>query len=230
MQASGESPNGAWVGITERIAREARRLGADKVVLYGSRARGDHRERSDIDLAVFGLDGALHLQFMEIMEELPTLLAFDVVFVSEHTDPVLLDNIEKDGVEIMDKFAEKYEKLKNAVYRLEEALTAYKNAQSDIIRDGAIQRFEFCVELAWKTLHEYLLGEGYTEVNSPKAVMKQAYADGLIAREDAWLLLLNDRNITSHIYDDATAGEIFARIRTTYAALLRELIERLGRS
>lgn len=217
-----------YAGIKyEKIAHEARRLGADKVVLYGSRARGDHRERSDIDLAVFGLDGSLYSAFMDMIESLPTLLDFDIVFISEINGPTLLANIEKDGVIIMDKFAEKYEKLDKAVNRLEEALIEYAKAQSDIVRDGTIQRFEFCVELAWKTLREYLIDQGYTEVNSPKAVMKQAYADGLLGSEDEWLSLLNDRNVTSQIYDDATAEQVFDHIRSCYVDLFRKLIEML---
>ena len=33
----------------------AAKHGAQKLVLFGSRARGDHTERSDIDLAVYGM-------------------------------------------------------------------------------------------------------------------------------------------------------------------------------
>lgn len=58
-----------------------------------------------------------------------------------------------------------------------EAIVDYDQMGLDSIRDGVIQRFEFCVELAWKTLREYLLDQGYTEINSPKSVMKQAFAD-----------------------------------------------------
>ncbi|MDD4074983.1 MAG: HI0074 family nucleotidyltransferase substrate-binding subunit [Eubacteriales bacterium] len=210
-----------------QIALTARRLGATDVVLYGSRARNDHREHSDVDLAVWGLDAPAQSRFMDMIDELPTLLDFDVVFVTKHTDPALLANIKKDGIVIMDKFAEKYEKLEKAVVRLEEALAEYAKTQSAVVRDGAIQRFEFCTELAWKTMREHLLNEGYTELNSPKAVMKQAYAAGVLRDDNAWLSLLNDRNVTSHIYDDAMAQAIFTRMRDSYIDLFRALVDAL---
>ena len=86
-----------------------------------------------------------------------------------------------------------------------------------------IQRFEFCTELAWKTLREYLLDQGYTEINSPRATLKQAFAEGIIT-DEAWLTMLADRNMTSHVYDDATAAEIFDRIQNKYLSLLVALI------
>lgn len=210
-----------------KIAEAARRLGADRVSLFGSRARGDNRDRSDIDIAVFGMPKENRAALMELIDSLPTLLDFDIVFADADTNAELLKNIERDGVILMDKFAEKFTKLKSAVDRLDEALNEYGTTPSDVIRDGAIQRFEFCTELAWKTLREYLLDQGYTEVNSPKSVMRQAYADGVLFDEDAWVSLLNDRNNTSHIYDEVTASAIFSRIREKYADLFRSLIAKL---
>jgi nucleotidyltransferase substrate binding protein (TIGR01987 family) len=215
-------------GIYQAIASIGRRLGADRVVLYGSRARGDCRARSDIDIAVFGADASTKSDFLDALEELPTLLDFDLVYVTRTTDQALLDNINRDGVLLMDKLQEKYAKLVQAVARLEESIGDYDRLQLDSVRDGVIQRFEFCTELAWKTVREYLLDQGYSNINSPKSVMKQAYADGLLEDEHGWLELLNARNLTSHIYDEATAIEIFQAIRDTYAPLLRKLVDTLA--
>ena len=74
--------------------------------------------------------------------------------------------------------------------RLQEALDDYRKMPLDSIRDGVIQRFEFCTELAWKTMREYLLDQGYTELNSPKAVIKQAFALGMIQDQQEWIELL----------------------------------------
>lgn len=207
-----------------QIADIGKTLNADKIVLYGSRARGDNRERSDIDLAVFGMPMSNQVKFWSALEELPTLLDFDVVFVAETTSEALLYNINKDGIIIMNKMQEKFTKLKDAVLRLSEALEEYKVNPSDVVRDGIIQRFEFCTEIAWKTVREYLIDEGYTEISSPKGVMRQAYADGIISDESAWLSLLTDRNMTSHIYDDSTAAAVFTRISSQYLGLFNKLI------
>ena len=214
--------------IRDRLAALGAEQGADRIVLFGSRARGDHRERSDIDIAVFGLANEKRAAFSEAVEELPTLLDFDVVFVTEKTDAALLHNIEKDGITIMDKTTERLRKFNCAVTRLEEAIAEYGQVRVSSSRDGVIQRFEFCVELAWKTLRDFLLEQGYADINSPKAVLKTAYADGLIDDESGWLELLNARNLTSHVYDEATAEEIFSAIQTKYAGLFKKLTVKLS--
>ena len=187
--------------IYDKIALLGNELGAKQILLYGSRARGDHRERSDIDIAVIGMAPEWQDKFRECIDTLPTLLNFDIVFVSTQTDKSLMDNIEKDGIPLMGNLNEKYLKLKQAVLRLQEGVEEYNSSRSETVRDGVIQRFEFCTELAWKSTREYLLDQGYTEISSPKSVMRQAYADRLISDDALWVSLLNDRNLTSHIYD-----------------------------
>ena len=202
-----------------RLAELARRYGARRLVLYGSRARGDHRYNSDVDLAVYGMPEENEGAFGMDCDELPTLLKLDIVQIREGMNPAFLANIEKDGVTLMDRLHEKYEQFEAAVSRLWEALEDYRSTPLSSVRDGVIQRFEFCAELAWKTMREYLLDQGYTEINSPKAVIRQAFAYGMIEDADGWVRLMNDRNLTSHVYDEKTAEEIFRRIETVYLAL-----------
>ena len=66
-----------------------------------------------------------------------------------------------------------------------------------------------------------------TELNSPKATMRQAFAYGLVDDETGWIALLNARNQTSHIYDDATAQEIYHQIGMKYIHLFDALLEKL---
>src|SRR5699024_942331 len=68
-------------GIKEQVLREIREIaekyGVKKVILFGSRARGDFRRTSDIDLAVSGGDFARFA--LDVDEETSTLLMFDIV-------------------------------------------------------------------------------------------------------------------------------------------------------
>ncbi len=214
--------------LYKSISELGKQYSAEKIVLFGSRARGDNREKSDIDIAVFGMPKENHVFFAQAVESLPTLLQFDIVFVSENTNALLLENIKKDGVILMNKFDEKLEKFSEAVNRLEEALEEYDKYGISSSRDGVIQRFEFCTELAWKSTREFLISEGYVDLNSPKSVMKQAYTDGIISDEKTWLELLYSRNLTSHIYDEHTASDIFTNIKEKYSLLFKQLLAKLS--
>lgn len=101
-----------------------------------------------------------------------------------------------------------------AVGQLGEAAAAYQHKPQDTLyRDGLIQRFEFSVELAWKSAKEYLEDQGMTlAVATPRAVLKEAYAAGLIQDEAVWNAILTARNITSHVYEEETAVEIAEKI------------------
>lgn len=81
-----------------RLAGLAARYGAQRLVLYGSRGRGDFQPRSDIDLAVYGMPEKQRGGFAMEAEELPTLLKLDIVHISSNMEPAFLENIEKDGV------------------------------------------------------------------------------------------------------------------------------------
>lgn len=203
------------------------RYSVRKIVLFGSRARGDHSARSDVDLAVYGLSEDQQGLFTAEIDDLKTPLQFDLVFISPQTSPELLDNIRKEGVVIMGRFDTKLMNFKKALERLKAAILDYSKFSIDTVRDGVIQRFEFTSELAWKTMKEYLEEQGYNGVNSPKTVVKTAYLDGLINDGDGWISLLNDRNITSHIYSESDANAVYERITTKYVDLFEELSNKL---
>ena len=214
----------------EQVKQLAHRYGVPKLVLFGSRARGDHHSRSDYDFAVWGCSPQQRAQFSDAVEnDLNSLYSADLVFVGENTDAALLQNIEKDGICLLDRYSTKFENFSNAVERLREGVQAYQDTPVKIIRDGVILRFEFTCELAWKTTREFLLDQGFTDLNSPKATMRKAFSYGLIDDEQAWIALLNARNQTSHIYDDATAQEIYAQIESEFVPLFDKLIEQLKR-
>ncbi|MCH5186130.1 MAG: nucleotidyltransferase domain-containing protein [Oscillospiraceae bacterium] len=83
------------------IIELAEKYGIEKVILFGSRARGDNRERSDIDIAVTG--GDITGFFLDVDEEIESLLMFDVVDLDNNVQPELLKEIERDDVTIYEK-------------------------------------------------------------------------------------------------------------------------------
>ena len=112
----------------------------------------------------------------------------------------------------------------NAAHRLAEAVTDYRNIRNDTVRDGMIQRFEFTVELAWKSIKEYLEDQGSTTpIATPRAVLKEAFAAGVIQDAEEWNKIITARNITSHVYDEKTAEDVAAQICNDFLPLLKAL-------
>lgn len=107
-----------------------------------------------------------------------------------------------------ERYNERKQELLNAAQRLEEACA---QPFSSFIRDSVIQRFEFCWELAWKTLRLKLEAEGII-ANTPREVWQQALQAGLIADGNAWSQVQKMRNLTSHTYDEKLADEVYGYV------------------
>jgi nucleotidyltransferase substrate binding protein (TIGR01987 family) len=100
--------------------------------------------------------------------------------------------------------------------------TAANPDLSEAERGGLIQFFEMAFELSWKLLKDYLVTEGYG-VTSPREAIKQAFQNQLIQDGGVWLTALEDRNLTTHTYDEETALRVEKKIREHYLPLLRQL-------
>ena len=87
--------------LIAEIAALARACGLDRVILFGSRARGDHRRTSDIDLAVSGGDAARFA--LDVDEDTQTLLRFDVVDLDGAVQRELREAIAREGRIIYEK-------------------------------------------------------------------------------------------------------------------------------
>lgn len=84
--------------VYSQIREIARQHQVEKIVLFGSRARGDHREKSDIDLAIYGCQDFLELSD-QLEEELWSLLQLDLIDMNGvSVSKELIDEIERDGV------------------------------------------------------------------------------------------------------------------------------------
>ncbi|MDE6365798.1 MAG: nucleotidyltransferase domain-containing protein [Lachnospiraceae bacterium] len=87
--------------IVKDIAAFARKHDIQKVVLFGSRARGTHSERSDVDIAVSG--GDFDAFYWDIKEHVHSLLFFDIASLDSGVSKGLKEEIERDGVTIYEK-------------------------------------------------------------------------------------------------------------------------------
>ena len=101
-----------------------------------------------------------------------------------------------------------------------------QQAKDQLEKDGVIQRFEFTFELLWKALRICLREKGMN-VNTPKDSLVEAFRLGWIQDEATFLLMLEDRNQTSHVYSQKKADEIFVRIRDSYLPKIKSVLERL---
>ncbi len=111
--------------------------------------------------------------------------------------------------------------------QFEKAFSLLKSAiaieQPTVIeRAGLIQFFEMAFELGWKLLKDYQQAEGFV-ISSPRDAIKQAFQSQIIQAGHHWINALEDRNLTTHTYNEQTAATVEQKIRQEYYPLLLQL-------
>src|SRR5688572_15347364 len=114
---------------------------------------------------------------------------------------------------------------------LENAMSSFLEAceqgeYSELERAGLIQLFEVSFELSWKTLKDLLFVEGI-EAKSPREVLRESHAYGILDEIDTWLEALENRNLLAHTYDEEDAEAAKDLILESYQFLLKELLTKL---
>lgn len=87
--------------VLDQIEELAVEYGIQRIVLFGSRARGDWKKTSDIDLAV--LSGDVTEFTLAVDEYTDTLLMYDVVNLGGTVQAELLESIKKEGIVLYEK-------------------------------------------------------------------------------------------------------------------------------
>lgn len=93
--------SGIKAKVLQEIIELAKENRVEKVILFGSRARGDFKERSDIDLAFHG--GCRSQFVLDVDEVTSTLLEFDIVDLDKPVRKELLESIKSEGVVLYEK-------------------------------------------------------------------------------------------------------------------------------
>ncbi len=124
----------------------------------------------------------------------------------------------------------RFDNFKRAYILLQEICDRYnKEELEQIAKEGMIQRFEFCMELSWKTIKDYMEYENFVFSSIlPSIVIKEAYAANLITHGEDWLSALDDRNKMSHSYDFKKFNEVIERVSKQYMKCFSELYETLS--
>ena len=90
--------------------------------------------------------------------------------------------------------------------------------------EGAIQRFEMTMELAWNVMKDYLEHDGVVfDQITPRSVIRKACEAKLTEHGTTWMDALDARNNMSHIYDALAADQVVEDIATRYLAAMEDL-------
>ena len=99
------------------------------------------------------------------------------------------------------RWIQRFENFNAAFSKLEEAVQ--KTDLNELEENGLIQRFEFTVEIAWKTLRDFLIDQGYQTGTSPKEVFRFAAKEEIIQSAEPFFNCLETRNQLSHDYSQS---------------------------
>lgn len=98
--------------------------------------------------------------------------------------------------------------------RLREVL-ALHNQKDNVVRDSAIQRFGFTVDLAWRLIRAELMEYHKVTCTSPGECLREAFRQGIVADDIYWLKMIDMRNQTSHAYNQDMAERIYRELSNT---------------
>lgn len=119
------------------------------------------------------------------------------------------------------RWQQRYQNYSKAFLRLKEAIELAN--PSELERNGLVQRFEFTIELGWKTMKDLLVQKGFSFKPSPKDTFRQAAAAGYIEYAQELIDGLNIRNALTHDYDGHTFDLSEPKIRQRIFPALEKL-------
>ena len=205
----------------------------ERVYLYGSQINGEAKKGSDIDIAYDDKDFKDNFKINDEIDKIDTLIKIDVKNIAFAQDR-FRNRVKSTGKVLYS--ATKQLRFEDGLYNYSNAFKRFASAVEsrqtlidegfeDIYLDLIVKRFEFTFEMSWKLMKRYLDFLGF-EVKSPRASIKEAYAQDLIKDENIWLDMIEQRNISSHVYDEYQIEEIIDKVEI-YKKAFSKLKEKL---
>lgn len=125
------------------------------------------------------------------------------------------------------RWRQRFENFDKAYSQLHAAILDFDKL-SVLEKEGLIQRFEYTFELAWKTLKDYLESQE-VEVKFPREVIKAAFHYELIQDGEAWMDMLEKRNLLAHTYDEERFNFAVKKIKEEYYEAICQVHSMLGK-
>ena len=127
------------------------------------------------------------------------------------------------------RWKQRFHNFSNALAQLTDAnALSHQRALSRLEQQGLIKAFEFTYELAWNTMKDYLAYQGIVDLIGSRDTTREAFKQGLIEDGEGWMMMLADRNRSSHTYNAATALEIILNVQSRYVALFLAMSAKLA--
>lgn len=115
------------------------------------------------------------------------------------------------------RWKQRFQNFDRAFVLLRSAMENGPAALNPLEKEGVIQRFEYCFELAWETVKDYLEEGGFVFATvTPRQVLKDAYAAKILDDGQVWIDMLDHRNLLSHTYSPAVFEKAVEAIHARY--------------
>ena len=102
-----------------------------------------------------------------------------------------------------------------------------KDSLNEFEEQGLIQCFEYNYELSWNVIKDFYEYQGETNIQGSKDAFRLAFKRGLVKNGEVWMDMVQNRALTTHTYNKATADEITKAIRDDYYPAFKDLIKKL---
>ena len=126
------------------------------------------------------------------------------------------------------RWKQRFENFMSAFKVFDDAITtASERTLSDLETQGLIQAFEFTHELGWNVLKDYLEYQGVFNIVGSRDASREAFQKGIVSDGQAWMDMIQTRNLTSHTYSKKIAADLVLDIKNRYHGCFAELKKKL---